>query len=136
MMKSVYPRNVTEFSYRYSDPNEAHIYISFKVKDLETEVKQVIDGWKKDEFRAFDVSDNELAKTHARYMVGGSKNRPENERVFRFIFPERPGALTRFLDGLDPAWNVSLFHYRNHGDGNVLCSRCPYHFYTNSCIVF
>lgn len=115
MMDQVYPRFVTEFSYRYSDPEEAHIYISFKVKDLESEVKQVLEGWSKNGMKGYNVSDNELAKTHARYMVGGS--RPENERVFRFIFPERPGALTKFLVGLDSTWNVSLFHYRNHGDG-------------------
>ncbi|KAK4512142.1 uncharacterized protein ATC70_013385 [Mucor velutinosus] len=114
MMSKVHPRAVTEFSYRFSDPNEAHIYISFKVKNLETEVKEILDGWSAEGFRGIDVSDNELAKCHARYMVGGS--RPVNERVFRFIFPERPGALTRFLEGLDSTWNVSLFHYRNHGD--------------------
>lgn len=114
MINEVNPRAVTEFSYRYSDPDEAHIYISFKVKDLETEVPQILDGWSKHGFRGTDVSDNELAKCHARYMVGGS--RPVNERVFRFIFPERPGALIRFLEGLDSTWNVSLFHYRNHGD--------------------
>ncbi|CAO3641047.1 unnamed protein product [Mucor fragilis] len=114
MMSKVHPRAVTEFSYRYSDPVEAHIYISFKVKNLETEVKEILDGWSAEGFRGIDVSDNELAKCHARYMVGGS--RPVNERVFRFIFPERPGALTRFLEGLDSTWNVSLFHYRNHGD--------------------
>jgi threonine dehydratase len=117
MINQVIPRAVTEFSYRYNDPKEAHVYISFKVKDLETESKQVLEAWAKDGMRGIDVSDNELAKCHARYMVGGS--RPEHERVFRFIFPERPGALTRFLEGLDSKWNVSLFHYRNHGDGNL-----------------
>jgi threonine dehydratase len=115
MINQVHPRSVTEFSYRYSDKDEAHIYISFKVKDLETEVKQVLDGWNQHGMKGYNVSDNELAKTHARYMVGGS--RPVNERVFRFIFPERPGALAKFLIGLDGTWNVSLFHYRNHGDG-------------------
>ncbi|KAI9470001.1 MAG: threonine ammonia-lyase, biosynthetic [Benjaminiella poitrasii] len=114
MINQIIPRAVTEFSYRYNDPDEAHIYISFKVSNRETEVKQVLEGWNKEGFRAFDVSDNELAKCHARYMVGGT--RPENERVFRFIFPERPGALTNFLILLNSSWNVSLFHYRNHGD--------------------
>ncbi|KAG1061305.1 hypothetical protein G6F42_027713 [Rhizopus arrhizus] len=86
MINQVNPRAVTEFSYRYSDPDEAHIYISFKVKNLETEVKEILDGWSAEGFRGIDVSDNELAKCHARYMVGGS--RPVNERVFyleRFI---------------------------------------------------
>ncbi|KAI8064095.1 threonine ammonia-lyase, biosynthetic [Thamnidium elegans] len=114
MMDVVHPRNVTEFSYRYNHKSNAHIYISFKVKDPKTEIKQVLEGWSKDGMKGFDVSNNELAKAHARYMVGGS--RPLNERVFRFIFPERPGALTKFLVGLDSTWNVSLFHYRNHGD--------------------
>lgn len=122
MMNVIHPRNVTEFSYRYNHKDNAHIYISFKVKDLETESKQVLEAWSKDGMKGFDVSNNELAKTHARYMVGGS--RPVNERVFRFIFPERPGALTKFLVGLDSTWNVSLFHYRNHGDGKVLKFYC------------
>ncbi|KAI8366267.1 threonine ammonia-lyase, biosynthetic [Blakeslea trispora] len=115
MIKKIVPRTITEFSYRYNDPKEAHIYISFKVKDRETELKQILDDWEKDGMKGIDVSDNELAKCHARYMVGGS--RPKNERVFRFIFPERPGATVKFLEGLSSAWNVSLFHYRNHGDG-------------------
>ncbi|KAI8977301.1 threonine ammonia-lyase, biosynthetic [Mycotypha africana] len=122
MIDQVVPRAVTEFSYRYSDPKEAQIYISFKVmgnKDLKSDVQQVLAAWKEQGMRGIDVSDNELAKCHARYMVGGRSKagtRPANERVFRFIFPERPGALFRFLVGLDSTWNVSLFHYRNHGD--------------------
>ncbi|GAB5586218.1 threonine deaminase [Umbelopsis nana] len=121
MIKHVNPRLITEFSYRYSDPEQAHIYISFKVHDLELEVKQVLDGWKSDGMHGWDVSHNELAKTHARYMVGGRHQVP-NERIFRFIFPERPGATQKFLAGLESEWNVSLFHYRNHGDdmGKVL----------------
>ncbi|KAI8094883.1 threonine ammonia-lyase, biosynthetic [Gilbertella persicaria] len=106
MIQKIVPRTITEFSYRYNDPKEAHIYISFKVKDRETELKQILDAWEKEGMKGIDVSDNELAKCHARYM-----------RVFRFIFPERPGATVRFLEGLDSTWNVSLFHYRNHGDG-------------------
>lgn len=83
MIKHVNPRLITEFSYRYSDPEQAHIYISFKVHDLESEVKQVLDGWKSDGMHGWDVSHNELAKSHARYMVGGRHQVP-NERVFRF----------------------------------------------------
>ncbi|KAI8391010.1 threonine ammonia-lyase, biosynthetic [Radiomyces spectabilis] len=115
MIQQVQPRAVTEFSYRYADPVKAHIYISFKVKDLASEVQEVIAGWKANGMEAWDVSHNELAKTHARYMVGGN-TKPPHERVFRFIFPERPGALMKFLEGLESKWNVSLFHYRNHGD--------------------
>lgn len=122
MINAVYPRAITEFSYRYNDPEKAHIYVSFTVKDLESEIKQVLEDWRKEGMHGFDVSDNELAKAHARYMVGG--RRPENERVFSFIFPERPGALMKFLVEIDTRWNVSLFHYRNHGDGTFpLCLR-------------
>ncbi|CAM0142476.1 threonine deaminase [Umbelopsis sp. WA50703] len=121
MIKHVNPRSITEFSYRYSDSKQAHIYISFKVQDLEKEVKEVLDGWKSEGMHGWDVSHDELAKTHARYMVGG-RHHVQNERIFRFIFPERPGATQKFLAGLQSAWNVSLFHYRNHGDdmGKVL----------------
>jgi threonine dehydratase len=83
MIKHVNPRSITEFSYRYSDPEKAHIYISFKVQDLETEVKEVLDGWKSEGMHGWDVSHNELAKTHGRYMVGGRHQVP-NERIFRF----------------------------------------------------
>ncbi|KAI7851921.1 threonine ammonia-lyase, biosynthetic [Circinella umbellata] len=115
MVEHVLPRNVTEFTYRYSDPEEAHVYISFKVDNLAQEVEQVLNAWAKDGLQGWDVSHNELAKGHARYMVGG-RGRPEHERVFRFVFPERPGALMKFLKGMDTTWNVSLFNYRNHGD--------------------
>ncbi|KAG0172142.1 threonine deaminase [Apophysomyces sp. BC1034] len=115
MVAQVLPRAITEFSYRYSDPLKAYIYISFKVDNLESEVQQVLKAWKANNMEGWDVSHNELAKTHARYMVGG-RGRPENERVFRFIFPEKPGALMKFLEELNSTWNVSLFHYRNHGD--------------------
>ncbi|KAH8554726.1 threonine ammonia-lyase, biosynthetic [Umbelopsis sp. PMI_123] len=118
MIKHVNPRSITEFSYRYSDPEQAHIYISFKVQDLEAETKEVLNGWKSEGIHGWDISHNELAKTHARYMVGGRHSVP-NERIFRFIFPERPGATQKFLAGLESEWNVSLFHYRNHGDGKL-----------------
>ncbi|ORZ24743.1 threonine ammonia-lyase, biosynthetic [Absidia repens] len=116
MIEQVLPRNITEFSYRYSSPDKARIYISFKVNDLASEVEDVLAKWKLNGMEGWDVSHNELAKTHARFMIGG-KHKVENERVFRFVFPERPGALMKFLSGLQISWNVSLFHYRNHGDG-------------------
>ncbi|CDS03886.1 hypothetical protein LRAMOSA06841 [Lichtheimia ramosa] len=121
MIEQVLPRAVTEFSYRYSDPEKAHIYISFKVQNLATEVADVLEKWRTKGMEGWDVSHNELAKTHVRYMMGG-RGRPEHERIFRFVFPERPGALMRFLEGLNSTWNVSLFNYRNHGDdmGKVL----------------
>lgn len=83
MIEQVLPRNVTEFSYRYSSPDKARIYISFKVNDLVSEVQQVLDKWKENGMEGWDVSHNELAKTHARFMIGG-KHKVENERVFRF----------------------------------------------------
>ncbi|RUS22575.1 hypothetical protein BC937DRAFT_88363 [Endogone sp. FLAS-F59071] len=121
MIDRIYPRAVTEFSYRYSDPNRALIYTSFKVVDPRIEVPDVIAGLAAEGMEARDISDNEMAKTHARYLVGG-KSEVQNERMFRFEFPERPGALQKFLLGLQSDWNVSLFHYRNHGDdmGKVL----------------
>ncbi|KAI8088785.1 mitochondrial threonine dehydratase [Halteromyces radiatus] len=115
MIEQVLPRNITEFSYRYSSPDKARIYISFKVNDLASEVQEVLAKWKSHGMEGWDVSHNELAKTHARFMIGG-KHKVENERVFRFVFPERPGALMKFLSGLHISWNVSLFHYRHHGD--------------------
>ncbi|KAI7868188.1 threonine ammonia-lyase, biosynthetic [Spinellus fusiger] len=115
MIEVVQPRAVTEFTYRYSDPKEAHIYISFKVNNLQEETHQVLNGWEKRNMKGYDLSHSELAKSHARHMTSG-KGRPEHERVFRFIFPERPGALMKFLMGLNSSWNVTRFHYRNHGD--------------------
>ncbi|KAI9498875.1 threonine ammonia-lyase, biosynthetic [Zychaea mexicana] len=115
MIEHVLPRNVTEFTYRYSDLKDAHVYISFKVDHLAQEVEQVLKAWAADGLKGCDVSHNELAKAHARYMVGG-RGRPDHERVFRFVFPERPGALMKFLKGMNSTWNVSLFNYRNHGD--------------------
>lgn len=122
MQKVIHPRAVTEFSYRYNehhqDPSakipQAYIYTSFSVSDKEKEVSEVIDQLHSLGFGALDISDNEMAKSHGRYLVGGASKVP-NERIIAFEFPERPGALTRFLDGLSESWNLTLFHYRNHG---------------------
>lgn len=110
------PRAVTEFVYRYSQPDKAHVFLSFilNTPSRETEVAQVIAALRKEGMEASDISDDELAKAHGRYMVGGCQT-VEHERVFRFEFPERPGALRRFLQELRSDWNISLFHYRNHG---------------------
>lgn len=118
----IWPRNVTAFSYRYESEGEAKILISFQpVLNVENDFQSVIRSLKENDFDCFDVSDNELAKVHVRHMAGGRSVVPE-ERLFRFEFPESPGALQRFLSSLDMSWNVSLFHYRNHGDdfGRVL----------------
>ncbi|CCG82035.1 Threonine dehydratase [Taphrina deformans PYCC 5710] len=108
------PRAVTEFSYRYSDPSKAHIYLSFKVVDRQVEVPEILKKLRAEGFDGEDNSDNEMAKSHARYLVGG-KSSAENERLYRFEFPEQHGALGKFLSELPIGLNISLFHYRNHG---------------------
>ncbi|KAJ1554830.1 hypothetical protein HK096_001206 [Nowakowskiella sp. JEL0078] len=110
----VYPRAVTSFSYRYSDKNEAHVIMSFRVQDRQPELAEIFKKLNDFGFRANDVSHSEMAKAHAVHLVGG-RGQVENERIFRFSFPERPGALQHFLKSLKPIWNISLFHYRNYG---------------------
>lgn len=122
LYKLIWPRNVTEFSYRYESAGAAHIYISFQpVMNIENDFDGVMNSLNENGFTCLDLSGNELAKTHVRHLAGGRSEVP-NERLFRFEFPESPGALQRFLMALDMDWNVSLFHYRNHGDdfGRVL----------------
>ena len=106
-------RAVTEFSYRYSADTHANIIMSFAVSGP-SEVVSVINTLTSNGMKAMDISMNEMAKAHARYLVGGRKE-VENERLFRFSFPERPGALGHFLNSLRSDWNISLFHYRNYG---------------------
>jgi len=114
----IHPRATTEFIYRYNDANTAHIFLSFKLETTsrKTEVEKVLRQLEEQGMTGFDISDDEVAKTHARYMIGGCAVVP-NERLFRFEFPERPGALRNFLQGIHAGsgWNISLFHYRNHG---------------------
>ncbi|KAK7676849.1 hypothetical protein QCA50_011496 [Cerrena zonata] len=112
----IHPRATTEFIYRYGDSEVAQIFISFKLETTNRakEVDDVLKTLQSLDFKALDISDDEMAKSHTRYMIGGRKNVP-NERIFRFEFPERPGALRKFLEGIQTEWNISLFHYRNHG---------------------
>ncbi len=114
-------RNITEFNYRYADPENAHIFVGVTVHNR-NEVGRLVEMLERHELPALDLTDDELAKTHVRYMVGGRSNQAENEVVYRFVFPERPGALMNFLSNLRSDWNISLFHYRNHGSdfGRVL----------------
>lgn len=121
LYKTIYPRSITEFSYRYGNPEMAYIVMSFQVKNRKQEINEIFAKLESAGMRGVDLTDNELAKTHARYMVGG-RSRVENERLFQFEFPERPGALKKFLEGLHFSWNVSLFHYRAYGvdKGKVL----------------
>ncbi|KAJ3313225.1 hypothetical protein HDU76_002694 [Blyttiomyces sp. JEL0837] len=117
LYRAIHPRSVTEFSYRYGDASTATIFMSFRVQDRERELKEVFTHLADLGMEAMDASVNEMAKAHARYLVGGRKEVP-NERVLRFSFPERPGALNHFLNSLQSPhykWNVSLFHYRNYG---------------------
>ncbi|MFT3734908.1 MAG: threonine ammonia-lyase, biosynthetic [Rhodocyclaceae bacterium] len=107
-------RNVTEFNYRYNDISQAHIFVGVAIAHR-GEATQLVDALAAHGLPAVDLTDDEMAKSHIRYMVGGRTPLANDERIYRFIFPERPGALLGFLDKLRSDWNISLFHYRNHG---------------------
>ena len=107
-------RSITEFNYRFADPTRAHIFVGMQVTDR-AETRQILEHLHADGLEAVDLSDNEMAKLHIRHLVGGRAPSVTHERVLRFEFPERPGALLRFLDRMNAGWNISLFHYRNHG---------------------
>lgn len=107
-------RNITEFNYRYGDENHAKIFVGVQISDPENGRRDLLETLGR-HFSVIDMSDNETAKLHIRHMVGGRSQSIENERVYRFEFPERPGALMKFLDLLGGRWNISMFHYRNHG---------------------
>lgn len=112
----LHPRGTTEFSYRY-EPNStrANIYISISlISPFEDDRKLLIKTFAENDCECIDISDNEFAKSHARYLVGGKPN-VSNERIIRFEFPERPGSLFKFLTNLQGKWLITLFHYRNHG---------------------
>ncbi|KAH3660571.1 hypothetical protein OGAPHI_007157 [Ogataea philodendri] len=127
--KIIDPRNVTEFSYRISVDSEetglANIFTSFSVIDKNKETAKVLKELEEVGFKAYDLTDNEMAKSHGRYLVGGKVHVP-GERIISFEFPDRPGALTKFLSSMEMNWNLTLFHYRNHGDdvGKVLAGIC------------
>jgi threonine dehydratase len=108
------PRNVTEFNYRISDRDQAHIFVGLQISNR-LESSKIAQHFTKQGFPTLDLSNDELAKMHIRHLVGGKSALAENELLYRFEFPERPGALMRFLNSMAPNWNISLFHYRNHG---------------------
>ena len=108
-------RGMTEFNYRYADDKQAHIFVGIKLENGLEEKNELLKSLQDEHYAVEDMTDNEMAKLHVRYMVGGRGNGVENERLFRFEFPERPGALLRFLNFMGERWNISLFHYRNHG---------------------
>jgi threonine dehydratase len=107
-------RNITEFNYRYADASNAHLFVGVEVESPRQTVS-LIAALKKRGLPVLDLSENEMAKLHVRHLVGGRAPAAHDERLFRFEFPERPGALLNFLDHLRSDWNISLFHYRNHG---------------------
>lgn len=115
-------RSVTEFNYRYNENGAAHIFVGVALSEGRSEKEALIRSLKDGGYPVVDMSDNEMAKLHVRYMVGGHPGNIRNERLFRFEFPERPGALLKFLHAIGAQWNISLFHYRNHGSdyGRVL----------------
>ncbi|MEM8492335.1 MAG: threonine ammonia-lyase, biosynthetic [Pseudomonadota bacterium] len=109
-------RNITEFNYRYSDSARARIFVGITIDPSEPDFEALMADLRAQGYQCEDLTENEMAKLHIRYMVGGKA--PEHmtkERVYRVEFPERPGALATFLSGLGQQWNISLFHYRNHG---------------------
>jgi threonine dehydratase len=115
-------RSVTEFNYRFDQQDRARIFLGFATATGDGERSQMIDHLQTAGYRVTDMTSNELAKLHIRYMVGGRPTGLADELLLRFEFPERPGALSRFLEAVGSRWNISLFHYRNHGSdaGRVL----------------
>ncbi|GJD51004.1 L-threonine dehydratase biosynthetic IlvA [Methylobacterium crusticola] len=108
-------RAITEFNYRYAQGADAHIFVGVQLAGGAAEKRALVAGLTERGYPVLDLSDNEMAKVHVRYMVGGRVPGLADERLLRFEFPERPGALLKFLDSLGDVWNISLFHYRNHG---------------------
>ncbi len=115
-------RSITEFNYRYGHQRKAHIFVGVELRAGLNERTELIKKLHGLGYPLEDLSDNEVAKLHVRHMVGGSGTNIEDERLFRFEFPERPGALLQFLNAISTDWNISLFHYRNHGSdhGRIL----------------
>ncbi len=108
-------RSITEFNYRFADQQQAEVFCGVELRNGNDEREEVKASLVDKGFDVVDLTDNETAKLHIRYMVGGHAPQAKNEKLFRFEFPERPGALLDFLKGLSRGWNISLFHYRNHG---------------------
>lgn len=108
------PRNVTEFNYRISDAKVAHVFVGLTTHG-KGESSKIAANFTRHGFEALDLTHDELAKEHIRHMVGGHSPLAQDERLLRFVFPERPGALMKFLSTMRPNWNISLFHYRNQG---------------------
>ncbi len=122
-------RSITEFNYRYANPKAAHVFVGIQVRD-QSETAELVGRLQRNKLATLDLSDNEMAKLHLRHLVGGHAPEAKDEIMFRFEFPERPGALMNFLNSMNHNWNISLFHYRNHGAdyGRVLVGmQVPHH---------
>ncbi len=113
--RTIGKRGITEFNYRYADAGRAHVFAGVQLVEGESELAELIEKLKGKGYPVLCMSDNEMAKLHVRYMVGGHANHIANEVLYRFEFPERPGALLDFLAHIGKRWNISMFHYRNHG---------------------
>jgi threonine dehydratase len=107
--------NITEFNYRFDDPKNAHIFVGVQVPPDTVDARNLMGVLRKHGYATLDMTDNEMAKLHIRHLVGGRAPNAVNEILYRFEFPERPGALMNFLDKMGGNWNISLFHYRSHG---------------------
>jgi threonine dehydratase len=107
-------RNITEFNYRYANPKAAQVFVGIQVRNQQ-ETLELVEKLQAHKLPTLDLSDNEMAKLHLRHLVGGHAPEVKDEILFRFEFPERPGALMQFLNSMNHSWNISLFHYRNHG---------------------
>ena len=106
-------RNITEFNYRFNDRSEAHVFVGVQVASRAESLK-LVEQLRKHGYATLDLTDDEMAKLHVRHLVGGHSPQVDNEIIYRFEFPERPGALMNFLSQMSASWNISLFHYRYH----------------------
>ena len=113
--KALGQRSITEFNYRYADDSDAHVFAGVQLTDGDEERHALVETLRELKYPVVDLTDNEMAKLHTRYMVGGHAPPQVDETLYRFEFPERPGALLNFLTKMGKRWNISLFHYRNHG---------------------
>jgi threonine dehydratase len=116
------PRSVTEFNYRTQGGAKAHVFVGLALRHGNEERQEIAKHWQSQGLNFVDMTESEMAKLHVRYLIGGNAPQLSDERLFRFEFPERPGALLKFLRAVGNQWNISLFHYRNHGSdyGRVL----------------
>jgi len=113
--RTIGKRGITEFNYRYADAAAAHVFAGVQLGGGDEERAELLDSLCAEGYPVVDMTDNEMAITHIRFMVGGRSHNLHNEVLYRFEFPERPGALLKFLSSMGRRWNISLFHYRNHG---------------------